>query len=260
MAMTTQRKGPLSAAEAHAYVDGLYERVHARWERRVNQSEFMTLLNRGELPLDVVRIFYRNFGSFAIEINTVVGASYGRHLPFLRSHPHLMAPLGEKIAEEYLDPRPPGHVLVMLETAAALGIPEQAVYEEPYLPSFRGMIDFSRTLLYEGTIAEWYAGLATEELIGHWSKAWRRALVERYALPPEALIYFQTHIEADLEEHEGQMGHGTFNRRILECLLAEGLVEERTGYGIEYCAMTAVDLHGQMLRAALDAYREGGEQ
>src|SRR5215207_10020927 len=108
MAIAVQRQAPMSAADARARVDALYDRVHARWERRVNQSEFMTLLNRGELPLDVVRIFYRNFGSFAIEVNTIVGASYMRHLPFFRAHPHLMGPLGEKFAEVYLDPKPPG--------------------------------------------------------------------------------------------------------------------------------------------------------
>jgi hypothetical protein len=30
------------------------------------------------------------------------------------------------------------------------------------------------------------------------------------------------------------------------------MADERPTYGIEYCAMTSVDLHGMMLRAAME--------
>jgi hypothetical protein len=34
--------------------------------------------------------------------------------------------------------------------------------------------------------------------------------------------------------------------------LETGMADERPTYGLEYCAMTSVDLHGVMLRAALE--------
>jgi pyrroloquinoline quinone (PQQ) biosynthesis protein C len=256
MATATRLRQPLDAAEARAYVDALYARVRERWETKVSGGEFMTLLGRGELPLDAVRIFFRNFGAWTIEINTLVAATYQKHLPFFRRHRDLMGPFGAKIAEEFTHPRPPGHVMVTLQTARALGITEEAIYVEPFLSTFRAKLDFNRSLFYEGTIAEWYATLTTEEMIGYWSVDFRRALATHYGFDDEALVYFRTHIEADLEEHDGAMGHGTFNRTVLQRLLEDGAAEERTGYGIDYCAMTSVDLHAQMLRAALDLYRE----
>jgi hypothetical protein len=46
------------------------------------------------------------------------------------------------------------------------------------------------------------------------------------------------------------MGHGAFNRAVLQRVLEEGRVEFRAGYSMEYCALTMVDLHAQMMRAA----------
>jgi hypothetical protein len=66
-------------------------------------------------------------------------------------------------------------------------------------------------------------------------------------------------VEADLGEHEeGVMGHASFNRMALQRLLETGMADERPTYGLEYCAMTSVDLHGVMLRAALEEANRGG--
>jgi hypothetical protein len=48
------------------------------------------------------------------------------------------------------------------------------------------------------------------------------------------------------------MGHGSFNRLVLQRLLEAGMADERHTYGVEYCAMTSVDLHGVMQRAAME--------
>ena len=53
------------------------------------------------------------------------------------------------------------------------------------------------------------------------------------------------------------MGHGSFNRMALQRLLETGMAEERPTYGLEYCAMTSVDLHGAMLRAAMEEAERG---
>jgi hypothetical protein len=55
------------------------------------------------------------------------------------------------------------------------------------------------------------------------------------------------------EHEEGVMGHASFNRMALQRLLEKGMADERPTYGLEYCAMTSVDLHGVMLRAAMEA-------
>ena len=65
-----------------------------------------------------------------------------------------MAPMGEKIADEFVHPKPPGHFLVMLQTAKALGLTEEEIFDQPMLSDFRGKIDFLRGILYEGTVAE----------------------------------------------------------------------------------------------------------
>jgi len=79
-------------------------------------------------------------------------------------------------------------------------------------------------------------------------------LTRHYGLSAEEAIYFSTHEEADLKEHaDGVMGHGSFRRLVLQRLLEDGMAEARPGYSLEYCGLTAVDLHGVILQAALDA-------
>ena len=118
---------------------------------------------------------------------------------------------------------------------------------------FRAKIDFKRTILWEGTVAEFYAGGATEEQTGYWSADFFKALTTHYGLTREQAVYFSTHEEADLKEHEGGvMGHGSFRRLVLQRLLEDG-IEVRAGYDLDYCGLTAVDLHGDILNASLAA-------
>jgi len=248
----------LSSEVAKAAVDDLYNKVAKRWEQKVTHGEFMTSLATGQLPRGAIKAFYRNWGAYVIEINTIVASTYQKHLSFFKKHRDLMAPLGEKIADEFIHPKPPGHYLVMLTTARALGLSEDEIFLQPLLPLFRGKIDFIRGLLYEGTVAEWWSAVTTEEMIGYWSKDFRAALTKKYGFSDQEATYFGTHEEADLAEHEeGVMAHGSFNRAVLQRLLEDGMAEERTGYGMEYCASTSVDLHAQMLRAGLEEYRRG---
>ncbi|MCZ6626106.1 MAG: iron-containing redox enzyme family protein [Deltaproteobacteria bacterium] len=253
MSIRIQLGQEMSPQEAKGIVDELYQKVAQRWEDRVNHTPFMLRLREGKLPLKVLQTFFRNWGGFTIEINTLVACSYHKFLTFFKKHRDLMAPLGEKIADEFIHPKPPGHFLVMLQTAQAFGLTEEEIFTQPMLSEFRAKIDFMRSLLYEGTTAEWYGGVTTEEQIGHWSAVCYKALTEHYGLTREQTIYFSTHVEADLEEHEeGVMGHGSFNRLALQRLLESGMADERPTYGVEYCAMTSVDLHGVMLRSALE--------
>jgi pyrroloquinoline quinone (PQQ) biosynthesis protein C len=242
-----------SAEQAKAIVDGLYRKVAERWQARVNQTPFMKQFVEGKLPRKVLQTFFRNWGAYTIEINTLVACTYHKHLTFLKANRDLMAPIGEKIADEFIHPKPPGHFLVMLQTAKAFGLSEDEIFLQPMLAEFRAKIDFMRSIVYEGTAAEWYAAVTTEEQIGHWSAVCYRALTTHYGFDRDKASYFATHIEADLEEHEeGVMGHASFNRSALQRMLETGMADERPTYGLEYCAMTSVDLHGVMLRAAME--------
>lgn len=242
----------MKAGEAKAYVDEHYRKVAQRWRERVTGSSFMIQLAEGRLPSPALATFFRNWASYTIEINTLEAASYHKHIAFFRSNRDLMAPMAQKLADELIHPEPPGHVHVVLETAKALGIPEDDVFLSPMLAEFRAKIDFKRAILWEGTVAEFYAAGATEEQTGYWSAEFFKALTTHYGLTPEQAIYFSTHEEADLKEHDdGVMGHGSFRRLVLQRLL-EGGIEVRTGYDLEYCGLTAVDLHGRILDASLE--------
>jgi hypothetical protein len=56
-----------------------------------------------------------------------------------------------------------------------------------------------------------------------------------------------------LKEHDdGVMGHGSFNRAVMERILMDGYADVREGYNLEYCALTAVDLYGVMHRGVYE--------
>lgn len=239
--------------QARAYVDEHYRKVAARWRARVTESPFMQQLRAGTLPLPTLQTFFKNWGSYTIEINTVEAASYHKHISFFRNHRDLMARMAEKLADELIHPEPPGHVHVVLATAKALGIREDEIFLAPMLAEFRAKLDFKRSLLWEGTMAEFYAAGATEEQTGYWSGDFYKALTTHYGLSREQAVYFSTHEEADLKEHDGVMGHGSFRRLVLQTLLEDGMAHARPGYTLEYCGLTAVDLHGVCLQAALAA-------
>ena len=147
---------------ADDYVNEHYRKVAARWRERVTDSPFMQQLRAGTLPLDALRTFFKNWGSYTIEINTVEAASYHKHIAFFRKHRDLMARMAEKLADELIHPKPPGHVHVVVETAKALDIGEEEIFLAPMLAEFRAKLDFKRSLLWEGTMAEFYAAGATE--------------------------------------------------------------------------------------------------
>jgi hypothetical protein len=152
-----------------------------------------------------------------------------------------------------MHPKPPGHIHVVMETAKALGISEDEVFVSPMLAEFRAKIDYFRAIVWEGTVAEFYAAGATEEQFGHWAGEVFTALTTHYGLTPEQAVYFSLHEEADTREHEGGiMGHGAFRKMVLRRLLEEG-AEVRPGYTLEYCALSCIDLHGAILDACTTA-------
>jgi hypothetical protein len=243
----------MSPDEAKAFVHELNQRVLQRWNERVTKGPFMGPFLRGTLPLSAIKLFFRNWGNFTVEINTLIAASYHKHIGFFKRHADLLGPFGAKVADEFIHPKPPGHVLVMLQTAEAFGLSKDEVLREPMLPESRAILDFKRALLWEGTVAEWWFSMLTEEPIGHWAAAWFKALTTHYGFSRQQAVYFSTHEEADLAEHDdGVMGHGSFNRLVMQRILEDGYADVREGYTLEYCALASVDLYGVMHRAAVE--------
>jgi pyrroloquinoline quinone (PQQ) biosynthesis protein C len=243
----------MTSEEAKTFIGELNNKVIERWDQRVTRGPFMQSFMAGDLPLSAVKLFFRNWGNFTVEINTLIAASYHKHIGFFKRHPDLLGPFGAKIADEFMHPKPPGHVLVMLKTAEAFGLTIDEVLRQPMLPEARAILDFKRGLLWEGTVAEWWFSMLTEEPIGHWSATWFKTLTTRYGFSPEQAVYFSTHEEADLNEHEGGvMGHGSFNRLVMQRILEDGYADVREGYTLEYCATASVDLYGVMHRAVVE--------
>ena len=243
----------MNPAEAKAYVETLNGKVIRRWKERVTDGQFMSRFLEGKLPMPAIKLFFKNWGNFTVEINTLIAASYHKHIGFFKRHADLLGPLGAKIADEFIHPKPPGHVLVMLQTAEAFGLTKDEILREPMLPEARAILDFKRGLLWEGTVAEWWFSMLTEEPIGHWAAAWFKTLTTKYGFTKQQAVYFSTHEEADLKEHDdGVMGHGSFNRMVMQRILEDGYADTREGYNLEYCALASVDLYGVMHRAAAE--------
>ena len=239
--------------DAKAFVAALNGKVIQRWEERVTKGPFMSRFIEGQLPIPAIKLFFKNWGNFTVEINTLIAASYHKHIGFFKRHSDLLGPFGAKIADEFIHPKPPGHVLVMLQTAEAFGLNAEEVLRQPMLPEARAILDFKRALLWEGTVAEWWFSMLTEEPIGHWAAAWFKALTSHYGFSRQQAVYFSTHEEADLKEHDdGVMGHGSFNRMVMQRILEDGYADVREGYTLEYCAIASVDLYGVMHRAAAE--------
>jgi pyrroloquinoline quinone (PQQ) biosynthesis protein C len=248
----------LSRDEAKAYVNALYRKMYHHWKEKIHNNPFMTQLREGKLPMPVIRQFFKNWGRFSLEVNGLNAISYYLHLPFFVHHYDLLAPFCAKVADELISPRPPGHVLLLLQTAEAMGLSREEVLENPFLSEARALNDFCHKIFLDGSIAELWGLHAFEESLSHWSGEWFQALTTHYGFSRDQAIYFSAHEEADMESHPlgdsktEAMGHGPFNRMVLERCLEDGKAESRAGYSMEYCALTTIDLQAQMKRAALE--------
>src|SRR3990167_7035088 len=87
---------PMSPAEAEEFVDELNGKVLRRWEERETRAPFMKELSEGRLSMAVIKLFFRNWGAFTIEINTLIAPSYKNHIAFLRRRADLLGRCGGK--------------------------------------------------------------------------------------------------------------------------------------------------------------------
>lgn len=240
------------SAEAKTVVDDLYKEVYAHWDEKINRGEFMTRLRAGTLPLPCLRRFFKDWSLFSIEVVALNAVSYYVHLPFFVDNYDLFPAFSDKIAEELIAPKPPGHILILLETAKALGLSKEEMFEQPASAPGRAISDYCRRVFQDGSIIELWSAHAYEETLAHWSQQWGKALVSHYGLSTRDAIYFTAHAEADLVQHEERMGHGPMNRLILQRIIEQGKTARKLGYDPKYCAFTMVDLHALMEQHALE--------
>jgi len=198
-------------------------------------------LSAGTLPMDTIRLFWRHWYSYPVEINNFHLITYQRHMGFLTRHPELLAPYVGKLSDELVNPKIPGHIQVLVEQGEVFGVSREEMVDCEVYPECRALTEFARGLVYEGTMIEWWGRSLNEEMYGHWSRQWRTALREKYGFKDSQLTYFKVHEEADLEEHEGLMAHGQVARLVFEKLLEDGLVWTRPGWSPEYACLTNAD-------------------
>ena len=127
----------MDGGEAKVCVDRLYDRVAERWRKWMGEAPFMQALKNGDFPRTALRLFFKNWASFTIEINSLEAASYHKYIPFFRKHRDLMGSMAQKLADELIHPESPGHIHVVLKTGKALGITEEEVFLDPMLAEFR---------------------------------------------------------------------------------------------------------------------------
>jgi pyrroloquinoline quinone (PQQ) biosynthesis protein C len=242
----------MEPTEAKAYVNHLYDQLHSHWELKIGQGPFMSRLREGRLPLPCLRRFFKDWGMFSIEVVALNAVSYYVHLPFFVRNYDLLPAFTEKIAEELVSPTPPGHTLILLETAEALGLSRQEVLGEPASAAGRAISDYCRRIFQDGSIIELWALHVYEETLGLWSKQWAEALTAHYNMTKRQAVYFTAHAEADLVQHDGRMGHGPLNRIILQRILEQDMTAGKLGYDLKYCACTMVDLQSLMETHAIE--------
>jgi len=239
--------------DAKAQVDRLYQDLYLHWEQKIHHGAFMTQLREGRLPLSSIRRFFKDWGRFSIEVVALNAVSYYVHLPFFIRNFDLLPAFTDKVAEELIWPKPPGHTLILLETANALDLSREELFEAPASAAGRAISDYCRRIFQDGSIAELWGLHVYEETLGHWSKQWAEALSAHYGFSRQQAVYFTAHAEADLIQHEGHMGHGPLNRLILQRILEQGMTATKLGYDLQYCAFTMVDLHSLMEKNALES-------
>lgn len=211
-------------------------------KQNVLEHRFMKDLSQGTLPRDKLQEFFRQWYSFALEVNTSMGTLYHRFNALTRRLPELEDILTDKIADEFGNPGPGGHIRTLEATAQALGVSRDEMAYAKLSPHARAFCDFTVRITLEGTIGEYATRVCfIEGQAFYFSGAFRKALATHY-LPRERDHYFGLHEEADSEPHGGHMGHGEAAERLVELLVENDEFKFRPGFSPEYIIATVYKL------------------
>ena len=98
----------LSAQDAKTYVDTLNKKVLQRWQERVTDGLFMKKFLDGTLPLSSIKLFFKNWGNFTVEINTLVVGLLSQAYRFLETSPRSHGAIGNENRRRVHSPQAAG--------------------------------------------------------------------------------------------------------------------------------------------------------
>ncbi len=232
----------LSPDEAKELIAEMRAELFARCDEKVTNCEFLRDLKAGTLSKEALSLFWLNWHGFVAEINNFIQCAYQRHSGFFKQHVDLLTVFADKVADELIHPKPPGHIEVVWRQGEIFGLTRDEMINYEMIPECRVLIEWHRGLLYEGTLPEFWSSIVWEEYVGHWARMFRLGM-EGMGYAGKDAPYFHTHEEADLQEHEGGvMAHGEFNWAVLERLITNGHTDCRPGFSPQYAMRTSVDL------------------
>ena len=232
----------MSPEEAKATVDRVFEMQFAMAQEKIGGGAFMQAVSNGTIRKETLRAFWLDMHQEVAEINNFIQMSYHTHRRFFIRNIDLMTVFADKVADELIHPKPPGHLLVVWKQGEIFGLSRDEMINHEMSPECRAYLDWHRGLLYDGTMPEFWASILVEEYVGHWARQFREGLLKMGYQKAE-VTYFQTHEEADLETHEeGVIAHGLLNRLVLQRLLEQGYTDFRPGYSLDYVARTTIDI------------------
>ena len=230
-----------------AWIEQMRSFAYSWLTRNVLEHPFMRDVKEGTLPKEKVQEFFRQWYSFALEVNTSMGTLYHRFNALTRRLPELENILTDKIADEFGNPGPGGHIRTLEATAQLLGVNRAELVDAKLSPHARAFCDFTVRITLEGTIGEYATRVCfVEGQAWRFSGAFHRALAAHY-LPKEQEHYFGLHEEADSKEHAGHMGHGESARKMVELLIEHDEFKFRPGFSPEYIIAMVYKLRGLML-------------
>ncbi|MPZ14180.1 MAG: hypothetical protein GEU73_07100 [Chloroflexi bacterium] len=236
-------------ADAASQVDQLFGAVATRYAERVLDHPMIRALTAGTLPREAIQAYLRNWYTFALDVNALMGAQYRQRLDILKLDSEVEALTVDKIADEYTHPGRGGHIRTVERLGTALGVSRDEMVHAHLIPEARAWTDWVIYRVLAATPAEDAAGTAVEECFSQFAQAWRDALTIHYGISRADVEYFSLHHEADSQEHaEGVMGHGDSARYRLRRLLERGEAVAMPGWGLSHCAFTTVE----MIRGLLD--------
>ena len=230
--------------DVDAWMEKTKEFAFRCMKRNVLEHPFMKDLLQGKLPKEKVQEFFRQWYSFALEVNTSMGTLYHRFNALTRRLPELEDILTDKIADEFGNPGPGGHIRTLEATGQALGVSREEMAGARLSPHARAFCDFVVRITLEGTIGEYATRICfVEGQAAHFSGAFHKALATHY-LPREDDHYFGLHEEADSADHGKHMGHGQGAQRMVELLIENDEFKFRPGFSPEYIVAMFYTLRG----------------
>ena len=67
--LTLELGKKLLPGEATAFTDAIKHRMYERWNQRIFGGSFMRDLEAGKLPFETIRLFWKHWYSYPVEIN-----------------------------------------------------------------------------------------------------------------------------------------------------------------------------------------------